>query len=257
MNNSDYSRLLKKQTENSFNAGGIEFYLGYLYSKLKQECNLKYLMLELGAGAGISLKYLAGYKIQRTDLLATNAEGIQGGVDAQNLPFESNKFDLIIGMDFFHHIQNPTRALNEMKRVLKINGHGTQVMMIEPYVSLISYLPYKLFHDEETSLFRNRRLREPVVGPNASDGDQTLPRLYFCSSVGKKIVQSIFEPHLYQIDIQYISVLSFFITGGINRPLPTPIWLVQALCAIESRLPRIILRLAASRMIIRINRRSD
>ena len=255
MKNSKYAAKLVTQSENVAKTAGIDFYLSKLYQTFQDACTQKVQILELGAGAGTSKKYLDSQNIHRTDLIICEEPGVQGNVDAQALPFEDESFDLIMGMDFIHHIQRPTLAMREMKRVLNSNSAGIQVILIEPYVSLASYLPYKIFHTEQTSFLKKRRLQEPLVGPMPEDGDQTIPRLLFSSKKGRSLIRDIFPEQDYEIEISHLSIWSFFVTGGINRPLPTPIWVVRFLLTLESKLPKTIMALMSSRMIIKIQKK--
>jgi ubiquinone/menaquinone biosynthesis C-methylase UbiE len=43
--------------------------------------------------------------------------------DAEKLPFDSSTFDLIISKHMLYHLPNPKKAINEMHRCLKQNGH--------------------------------------------------------------------------------------------------------------------------------------
>lgn len=43
--------------------------------------------------------------------------------DAENLPFENEKFDLLVCTDSFHHYPNPQKAINEFYRVLENDGY--------------------------------------------------------------------------------------------------------------------------------------
>jgi SAM-dependent methyltransferase len=52
--------------------------------------------------------------------------------DAQNLPFESEEFDLVVSRLAVHHVQNPTQALREMTRVLR---HGGTVLIEDIFAS--------------------------------------------------------------------------------------------------------------------------
>lgn len=256
MQKSDYALNLMKQFKNVLNVEGLSYYLSELYSEINRACGGKVKILELGAGAGTSARYLTSQAILRTDLLVINDGSVQGSVDAENLPFPDGSFDLIFGMDFFHHIPHPTAALNEMKRVLNPNSKEIQVIMIEPYVSFFSYLPYKLFHSEETSLFKKRKLSEPVVGNEPQDGDQVIPKLYFSSKIGRNKIDRIFPAESYKIETKFISFLSFFATGGINNPLPTPTWIIKSLLYVEKKIPNQIMKYFGSRMIITINLRN-
>ena len=49
-----------------------------------------------------------------------NTEFVVG--DCENLPFESNKFDVIICSNSFHHYPNPQNFFNSVYRCLKKNG---------------------------------------------------------------------------------------------------------------------------------------
>jgi ubiquinone/menaquinone biosynthesis C-methylase UbiE len=45
--------------------------------------------------------------------------------DSEHLPWEDSAFDIIVCILSFHHYLNPEKSLDEMKRVLKKNGHIT------------------------------------------------------------------------------------------------------------------------------------
>jgi ubiquinone/menaquinone biosynthesis C-methylase UbiE len=45
--------------------------------------------------------------------------------DSEDLPWVDNTFDIIVCILSFHHYPNPEKSLEEMKRVLKNNGHIT------------------------------------------------------------------------------------------------------------------------------------
>src|ERR1035437_5134954 len=45
--------------------------------------------------------------------------------DSDNLPWGDNTFDIIVCILSFHHYPTPEKSLEEMKRVLKNNGHIT------------------------------------------------------------------------------------------------------------------------------------
>jgi ubiquinone/menaquinone biosynthesis C-methylase UbiE len=56
-------------------------------------------------------------------------------VDAENIPFEDNSFDLVVVKDGLHHLPRPVLGMTEMIRVSK-----KAVIVIEPYESLIGNL---------------------------------------------------------------------------------------------------------------------
>ncbi len=94
--------------------------------------------LEIGAGTGyFSLNLLAGGKVDRvtaTDIapgmlaaLERNAaelglEAETAVADAEELPFEDESFDLVLGHAVLHHIPDLERAFAEFERVLRPGG---------------------------------------------------------------------------------------------------------------------------------------
>ncbi len=52
-------------------------------------------------------------------------------MDATELPFEDNKFDVVVSFETIEHIENYKKFINELKRVLKANG---QLILSTPNV---------------------------------------------------------------------------------------------------------------------------
>lgn len=69
-----------------------------------------------------------------------------GGILAEELPFENNSFDLIIAKDVLHHIKDVPRAFSEFNRVLVSGG---KVIASEPSWSLLGRIIYRYFHEED------------------------------------------------------------------------------------------------------------
>lgn len=114
-------------------------------SKYPKECypfiletlkNRKYsAVLDLGCGTGAMLEriskenpkaFLFGLDLSVNMIREAkrkyipNTEFIIG--DAENLPYESEKFDVVICNQSFHHYPNPQKAFDEVYRVLKKSG---------------------------------------------------------------------------------------------------------------------------------------
>lgn len=253
MKSGKYWYKLQKQRKFS-SQKGIKLYLKTLYSQFSDNINSSKAVLEVGAGAGTSLEFLSADGILRTDYLESDIPEVKGGIDLHSLPYNDEQFDFIFGMDVLHHLSRPFTALEELRRVSRKSRKRDLMMFIEPYVSVLSFLPYRLFHQESTSLNSKLLLREPLVSEDPEDGDQTIPRLLFTSKIGKKKIQGIFPETEYLIETKFVSVLSFFLTGGINRPLPIPPSTIALFIKIESKFPQSIMRLIASRMIITIKK---
>jgi hypothetical protein len=249
----DYDDLLKSQ-RSSADAKSIHDYLFYLYSHFQVNLNASEHSLEVGAGAGTSSLFLMQGNILRTDYLEIESSNVMGGVDVHDLPFKDSEFYFTFGMDILHHLNDPFTALKEISRVIKIEKPRDIIVFIEPYVSVFSYLIYKLFHSESTSLYSQRKLVPPLVSSRPEDGDQMLPRLIFLTPTGRDKISRIFPDTDFKVEVKFISVLSFFLTGGINRPLPTPKSVIKVLIKLEEKIPQQAMKFLASRMVITISK---
>jgi len=92
--------------------------------------------LEIGCGVGVLSSYLAEkykWNVAGIDLDPEQIERAKKdygkndllkflGADATKLPFGDNKYDLVLSIDALHHIPDWDKALNEIDRVLKLNG---------------------------------------------------------------------------------------------------------------------------------------
>lgn len=79
--------------------------------------------------------------------------------DVENLSFESGEFDLVVSLDVLEHVNDPSRALSELHRVLKDGGE------------LLLTVPFSPVQDrnERRAIVRDGRLehlRDPVFHGN-------------------------------------------------------------------------------------------
>lgn len=91
-------------------------------------------ILDLGCGNGNILKLLEEktksnlYGLDLSDNMIAEAKkrlnknAVLTVGDSEKLPYENNKFDMIICNASFHHYPHPGLVLQEIKRVLKYNG---------------------------------------------------------------------------------------------------------------------------------------
>ena len=102
-------------------------------------------VLDIGCGTGWAVRYMAGrlqdggqaYGVDISDKMiekAVTASSDLGNVhfqpaDAEELPFEGDFFNSIICTNSFHHYKNPVRVLEEINRVLKLEG---RVYLMDP-----------------------------------------------------------------------------------------------------------------------------
>ena len=109
---------------------------GKLYDKvaLKAEHFRHEFILDLGCGKGNLLEILKKYKSRlygadiSSEMIKYARERLGNYAelkvaDSESLPWEDNSFDIIVCTLSFHHYPDPGKSLNEMKRVLRKNGH--------------------------------------------------------------------------------------------------------------------------------------
>lgn len=93
-------------------------------------------LIDLGCGFGrLSETYLYKYKkvilfdyskknlLQAAEKISNNEKVsfIQG--DVYNLPFKDNSFDTVFMIRLFHHLEDPTRVISEVRRILRGEGN--------------------------------------------------------------------------------------------------------------------------------------
>ena len=238
----DYNHKLKSQFNNA-KLISQKIYYQNLYSKISDCFKQSDKILEIGAGAGISQIFLSTWSIDRTDFLSWDDEvSVKGGINAENLPFENDSYDIVFGVDILHHLNSPVVALNEVSRVLRKGGLA---VFIEPYVSPFSYGVYKLFHDEQTSYRYNLQQTFETFDPR--EGDQGLAKALFCNKSGKKLISEEVTA-VSNIEIDYMHPFSFFATGGLTKPINTGNMLIKVLLKIESYMPLFLLKVLGSRI---------
>lgn len=212
--------------------------------------------IELGSGPGFARRFIPD--IQLTDI--ARAPWHDREVSAEALPFDDGSIGALVLFDVLHHLPVPGRFFAEAVRVLRVGG---RVVLCEPYMSPFSYPVYKLFHEEPVDL----RVDPMAVvggagesGLQGTDGDgardpfdsnQAVPTLLF--GRGRRVFEEMF-PLLAVKQIERLGGLSYPASGGFSRRpfLPLPIW--NALRAIETRLPKALLRIATFRILVVLER---
>lgn len=134
--------------------------------------------------------------------------------------------------------------MREMFRVCKDEG---KVVIIEPYISFLSYPFYKLFHSEDVSWKLDPESLKGVVDARPNAGNQTILQALLKSKYFQEEIQS---GRISILSYQKFAPFSLYITGGINNPLPTSESMVKSLINFEQRIPPKILEWIASRQVI-------
>ncbi len=98
-------------------------------------------VVELGSGCGGLKESIPG--VIQTDIFPT--PWVDVVTAAERLPFADGSVDGLIGLDVLHHLEEPLRFFREAARVLQAGG---RLILIDPYVSLGSWIPWHYLHHE-------------------------------------------------------------------------------------------------------------
>lgn len=101
-----------------------------IYDFIKDKKNIK--LLDVGCGDGFFLEKIKnlGFDVYGTDIskkrLKRAAKKMVGvklfNYKAEDMPFKNNFFDIIICTDVLEHVEDPSKVINEMKRLAKNGG---------------------------------------------------------------------------------------------------------------------------------------
>lgn len=96
-----------------------------IYKYIKDYIKSDSLLLDVGAGTGVSTKFFEKYckciALDPSKKMLEKYEGEKIIGKAEKLPFEDKKFDIVISITALHHC-NIDKALKEMLRVVKDDG---------------------------------------------------------------------------------------------------------------------------------------
>ena len=196
--------------------------------------------LEIGGGAGIFKDFAPD--VVTTDILA--APWLDLVADAQALPFTAGSFDNIVMFDVLHHIEFPLRFLSEAQRILRPGG---RIIMVEPGISPVSWVFYKLLHPEPV-IMADDPLTDgtPQKGRDAFAANQAIPS----NLVGRDRhrLRAAF-PQFTVKRAEWLSLLAYPLSGGFKPWSLIPAALVTPVLALENILAPLLGRLAGFRLL--------
>lgn len=196
--------------------------------------------LEIGGGAGIFKDFAPD--VVTTDILA--APWLDLVADAQALPFASASFDNIVMFDVLHHIEFPPRFLREAARTLRPGG---RIIMVEPGISPVSWVFYKLLHPEPV-IMSGDPLADgtPQKGRDAFAANQAIPS----NLVGRDRhrLHTAF-PEFTVTRAQWLSLFAYPLSGGYKPWSLIPAGLVAPVLALENALSPLLGRLLGFRLL--------
>lgn len=201
--------------------------------------------IELGSGPGFAREFIPD--IELTDLV--RAPWHDGELSAESLPFADRAVGALVLFDVLHHLPSPRRFFEEATRVL---APGGRIVMCEPYISALSYPVYKFLHEEPLDLGADPLAPQDAAGGrDPFDANQGIPTLLF--GRGRPAFAEAF-PALSIVRVQHMTGFSFPASGGFSHAplLPWPLW--SLLHRLDARLPPALMRWAAFRMLVVIER---
>jgi SAM-dependent methyltransferase len=183
--------------------------------------------LEVGGGSGNLKAYRAdiiSIDIQQTPWLDVVA-------DAHRLPFADGSFDNIVMFDVLHHLESPHIFFQETSRILRPGG---RLIAMEPAITPISYVFYKIFHPEPVHIGVDPLAEDRLSADRSPwDSNQAIPTLLFRKS--PHLLEDAF-PQLRIAEVSFRALFAYPLSGGFRRWALLPQGLVQPLVRLEERL---------------------
>jgi SAM-dependent methyltransferase len=165
-------------------------------------------VVEIGSGPGFFKE--AAPALVATDVVPGLAVDVR--CDADVLPFRSASVGAIVMVDTLHHLPRPLDFLAEAARALVPGG---RIAMIEPWITLPSWILYRFFHHEEC------RLGVDVARPFESDakaaleGNAAIPYLALARLRDARLPLHLVRAEPF-VGLPYLATFGF----KISRPLP-------------------------------------
>src|SRR5919205_1357071 len=96
----------------------LKFLLRHRYEWMNEYIGPNDRGIEIGCGTGISKHFIRAGSYQLTDYAEHDWIDVKN-VDAMATPFADGAFDFVVSSNMIHHIAQPLRFFEEMRRILK------------------------------------------------------------------------------------------------------------------------------------------
>jgi SAM-dependent methyltransferase len=182
--------------------------------------------VELGSG-------FAPLKTRLPEIVATDVEPtpwVDEVADAHALPYGDVSLANIVAVDVVHHLADPSRFLDEVRRTLRPGG---RLVVVEPYTSPLSMIAYRLFHHEHTDPSVDPFSPDPRLALGALEGNQAVPMLLFFRRADELRRR---WPELRLVERRRFSFLLYPLSGGFSRRPVAPVALYRPLRTLETLL---------------------
>lgn len=196
--------------------------------------------LEIGGGAGIFKEFAPA--VVTTDILP--APWLDLVADAQALPVADASFDNIVMFDVLHHIEFPRRFLREAERILRPGG---RIIMVEPAITPVSWVFYKLLHPEPVDMAADPLVDgAPDPTRDAFAANQAIPT----NLVGRDRLRLAAAFPAFEVKrVRWLSLFAYPLSGGFKPWSLIPRALVGPVLALENMLSPLIGRIFGYRLL--------
>ena len=213
------------------------FYEQEIYRRISAFANPAGVSIEVGSGPGF-------LRSAMPSLICTDIENgpkVDCLVEAARLPFKNNSVNAFIGVDVFHHFDQPGSFLKVASLCLKPGG---LIIFAEPWAGFFGYLFYRFVHHEDC-----KRVEMPFgpafnCGKLPMDGNAMIARQ--CLVESETQLKSYGFKTVHQ---SFFGCFSYLLTGGF-QPWSAPKWLIKLMLKMEKLLPQPLMRIIGVRMVI-------
>lgn len=204
-------------------------------------------IVELGSGIGNLSEYYP--EIISSDIIPCPWLDIV--FNATAMPFEEEGIDTLIMIDLLHHLIDVDSFFTEVDRVLKNKG---RLIMLEPYISPISFFIYSYLHQEPLVLnidvFAKRSTDIQNHRKEPFDSNSAIPTILFWREE-KRFREKY--PRLRIVEKDLLAFLLYPLSGGFEHRSLVPVWGFSIVSFIE-KLMRPLVKLIAFRTFVMIEK---
>ena len=180
--------------------------------------------LEVGSGSGLLKELLPDVILSDVFELPW----LDRVVDCMEMPFDDDSLGVVISLDLLHHAGEPHEFLRETWRVLRPGG---RVILIEPYITVGSYLSYKLRHHEDVNFKEYHATTKRAKGKcDPWQGNLAMANLVFNRDLKQ---WDNLQPGLEIVHKELFSLFAFQAAAGFKPYAYVPHWVFKGLVKLD------------------------
>ncbi len=161
--------------KSSYNAAECAIHLNRYFTAKQYVAGKRVLDVACGEGYGSKLlkswgaESVVGVDISESALQVANSKFAEEGItflhhSAEELPFESNSFDVVVSFETIEHLEHPEKFLEEISRVVKFNGTVLISCPNDSYYEKNEQDYSNPFHKRQYTWFEFKEIAEKFLG---------------------------------------------------------------------------------------------